>query len=125
MTIPNPCDNCDTCPTYPKNCTSYYSCTRYKDFICDFWAALNRYAKAHGIEPDTPPEGWNDDLPPGCEAITSARKAAGITQLALANMIGVASSTVSQWELGRCIPTPANVYRLSKALHIPMDKLVF
>lgn len=43
------------------------------------------------------------------EKFTKARKAAGFTQYALAELIGVAQVTVSSWECGHKTPRPERI----------------
>lgn len=51
------------------------------------------------------------------EALTSARKAAGMTQDELADRIHVARNTISGWEHGRTVPSVERLRELSKVLN--------
>ena len=46
--------------------------------------------------------------------IAAAREAAGLTQLALANAIGVDPQTISRWERGERTPGPNDLYRIGE-----------
>lgn len=45
--------------------------------------------------------------------LTALRRAKGLTQQAIAEMLGVRRTAVTQWERGRSGPTRANVYSLA------------
>jgi transcriptional regulator with XRE-family HTH domain len=51
--------------------------------------------------------------------IAEARRAAGLTQAALAGAVGVSRSAVAQWETGRAGQVRANLARLAAALSVP------
>lgn len=55
--------------------------------------------------------------------IKRLRKSMGITQVKLAEMVGVGSSTVTQWETGARRPTVDMIPRLAKALGCSIDEL--
>ena len=52
------------------------------------------------------------------------REARGITQGELAELIGVAASTPSQWENNRVTPTVENLMVLADVFHVSMDFLM-
>ena len=52
------------------------------------------------------------------EKIRDARKAAGLTQRQLANTIGVANTSISNWEKGISSPDPKTIDRLSQILGV-------
>lgn len=53
------------------------------------------------------------------ERLTEAREARGMTQSALAEVLGKSGSTISNWERGEQAPEPASLETLSKALRLP------
>lgn len=57
------------------------------------------------------------------ERITRARKAAGISQGRLAELVGTAQTTISSWERGRTEPTRADVARVATAIGVPPGSL--
>ena len=56
--------------------------------------------------------------------IKKARKEQGISQVALADMLGVTQPTVSDWENGKKIPQGANILELSKILNVTTDYIL-
>ncbi|MCW8828627.1 MAG: XRE family transcriptional regulator [Gammaproteobacteria bacterium] len=50
-----------------------------------------------------------------------ARKARGLTQAALAELLGRASSTISRWEAGTQYPEPEAMDKLAAQLNVPYD----
>ena len=58
-----------------------------------------------------------------CSAIRSARLEKGMTQVELAQAIGVKNSSISYWERGRCVPSKAHRRRLERVLGI--DPVLF
>lgn len=54
------------------------------------------------------------------EAVTYARKKAGLTMTDLADRLGVSLSLVSQWESGDRNATPAILPRLAEVLNCPV-----
>ena len=52
------------------------------------------------------------------EKIMQARKAKGLTQDALAQMVNVSRQTVSHWENGRALPDVTTAAQLSKVLDV-------
>ena len=59
------------------------------------------------------------------ERIRALRKSKGLTQEQLAERCGVSSfKTVQLWEHDRCLPAGDNLFRLARALDIPMETLI-
>jgi len=56
--------------------------------------------------------------------LRSARKAQNMTQSELAFKVGVAQSTLSEWEGSTIYPTIDRVYDLARVLEIPINKLI-
>jgi transcriptional regulator with XRE-family HTH domain len=52
------------------------------------------------------------------------RKAAGLTQAQLAEMVGVDQATVSRWEQGERSPMIATAFAVANALHCTIDDLL-
>ena len=48
----------------------------------------------------------------------NARRIAGLTQVQVAEAVGVAQTTVSQWESGETKPKPANLKKLAGVFHL-------
>jgi transcriptional regulator with XRE-family HTH domain len=59
--------------------------------------------------------GWN---------LRIARQRAGLTQQDLADRLGIKQSGISLWERGLCVPKPASIARLAKALEIEPSELL-
>lgn len=59
-----------------------------------------------------------------CAELRAARARAGISQYALAVMVGVTPIQVGRWEQGSAAPRADNVYRLCKALNIAPNELL-
>lgn len=57
------------------------------------------------------------------EALISARKAKGLTQEKLAEMLDCQKSSVSNWENGYSIPKLADAFKLSKLLGCKLEVL--
>ena len=55
--------------------------------------------------------------------IRLCRKAAGLTQGELGEMLFLSAQTISKWENGLTVPDLENLCMLASALHIPFDKL--
>ena len=55
------------------------------------------------------------------EQIRDARKAKGLTQDELANMMNVGRTVVSKWETGNRLPDAETLLRLSKALEYSFE----
>lgn len=49
-------------------------------------------------------------------SLLAARRASGLRQAGLAELVGVAINTVRKWEQGRALPSPRNLKRLQKIL---------
>jgi transcriptional regulator with XRE-family HTH domain len=58
------------------------------------------------------------------QRIKAARKAAGITQKALANKLGVSNAAISQWENDETAPAHKNVHAVAKVLNVPLSSLL-
>ena len=56
--------------------------------------------------------------------IKQKRKSLNMTQNDLAKMLGVSRSTVAMWELGKIIPRPDKLIKLSELFHCTVDDLV-
>lgn len=56
--------------------------------------------------------------------VRELRTAAGMTQQALAEQLGVTIPTVSKWELGQRTPELEKVFRLSLIFGVPIDQIV-
>lgn len=56
--------------------------------------------------------------------LKALRKKAGLTQEELADRLGVANKTISNWELGNSIPTVDDVKKLADALHVSEQQLL-
>lgn len=55
------------------------------------------------------------------ERIAAVRKAAGLTQEQLGELLGVTRQAVSKWESGQTVPDTATVARLCRELHVSAD----
>jgi transcriptional regulator with XRE-family HTH domain len=56
--------------------------------------------------------------------IESLRKAAGLSQEDLANLVGVTQGAVSQWESGESFPRAKLLIQISKILSCTVDDLL-
>ena len=56
--------------------------------------------------------------------VRELRTAAGMTQQALAEQVGVTVPTVSKWELGQRMPELEKVFRLSLIFNVPLDQII-
>src|SRR5262245_47382529 len=56
--------------------------------------------------------------------LKKARKAKGLTQLRLANELGISKQLISHWENGRWMPRAADVSRLAHVLGVSLDWLL-
>ena len=59
------------------------------------------------------------------ERVAAARKAAGLTQEALGEKLGVSRQAVSKWESGQAVPDLDTVAKLCLALGFSADYLLF
>ena len=65
-------------------------------------------------------------LPNKWDRLTEARKAKGLSQRELAEMIGVTQTTLSHWEGGDELPASAIPFlKMSLALDVPLDWLFY
>jgi len=55
------------------------------------------------------------------DVILEGRRAKGLTQKALADIVGVKQSTVCLWETGQCKPSVPTIKKLSEALEVPIE----
>lgn len=55
------------------------------------------------------------------DRIATVRKAAGLTQEQLGELVGVTRQAVSKWESGQTVPDALTVARLCQALHVSAD----
>jgi len=58
------------------------------------------------------------------EILIKHRKAHGMTQDELADMLGVSRQSVSKWENGECMPDSEKLIKLSDVLKISLDELI-
>lgn len=64
---------------------------------------------------------WGDTMPNELgQIIKEARKDAGMTQKSLASLLGVATGTVQQWELGLRMPRYETLEKLEDVFHIAL-----
>ena len=56
--------------------------------------------------------------------ISERRRAAGLTQLQLAEMIGITDRAVSKWETGRALPDSSIMLELCEILKITVNDLL-
>ena len=56
--------------------------------------------------------------------VKELRTAAGMTQKALADQLGVTVPTVSKWELGQRTPELERVFRMTLILGVPIEEIV-
>jgi transcriptional regulator with XRE-family HTH domain len=54
----------------------------------------------------------------GC-ALADARKARGMSQIELANALGMSQTMISTWERGRGVPDTSDAFALESALQLP------
>ena len=55
------------------------------------------------------------------DRIAAVRKAAGLTQEQLGELVGVSRQAVSKWESGQTVPDAATIAQLCEALHVSAD----
>lgn len=55
--------------------------------------------------------------------ILQHRKAAGLSQEELGNMVGLKKSSISCWEKGKSLPDLATLYKLCKIFDISLDEM--
>ena len=56
--------------------------------------------------------------------VKELRTAAGMTQKALADQLGVTVPTVSKWELGQRTPELERVFRMTLICGVPIEEIV-
>ena len=56
--------------------------------------------------------------------VKELRTAAGMTQKALADQLGVIVPTVSKWELGQRTPELERVFRMTLIFGVPIEEIV-
>lgn len=56
--------------------------------------------------------------------VKELRTAAGMTQKALADQLGVSVPTVSKWELGQRTPELERVFRMTLIFGVPIEEIV-
>ena len=56
--------------------------------------------------------------------VKELRTAAGMTQEALADQLGVTVPTVSKWELGQRTPELERVFRMTLIFGVPIEEIV-
>ena len=56
-----------------------------------------------------------------CDRIAVIRKAMGLTQEQLGELVGVSRQAVSKWESGQTVPDALTVAKLCQALHVSAD----
>lgn len=59
------------------------------------------------------------------KSITAARKAAGLSQEALAAQLHVTRQTISNWESGRSAPDIESLKALAETLSVPIEHLIY
>lgn len=55
------------------------------------------------------------------DRIAAVRKAAGLTQEQMGELVGVTRQAVSKWESGQTVPDAITIGRLCLALHVSAD----
>lgn len=56
--------------------------------------------------------------------IQNIRREKGVTQEALAQMVGVNRSAVAKWETGKALPRLETLVKIADALSCPVDELI-
>lgn len=56
--------------------------------------------------------------------LISARKNAGLTQMQVAEKLGITDSAVAQWETGKTFPKTAFLLKLSDLYKVTVDELL-
>lgn len=57
--------------------------------------------------------------------LSQYRESKGISQIELAEKMGVTQQCISSWQTGRTIPKPHQMKLLSDILEVPMDELFY
>ena len=60
---------------------------------------------------------------PFCDQLSKLRKRQNITQIDMANRVGVKQYVISSWETGRSEPNINQIIKISDILNIPIDYL--
>lgn len=58
------------------------------------------------------------------EKLVSLRKAKGLSQLKLAEMMNVSRQAISRWEVGTAVPSTDNLKYLGRLYNVPLDYLL-
>ena len=58
------------------------------------------------------------------ERIASVRRAAGLTQEQLGELVGVSRQAVSKWESGQAVPDALTIAALCQKLHVSADYIL-
>ena len=56
--------------------------------------------------------------------LKNRRRALGLMQWEMAELCGVAVSSISHWENGRNVPTLPNMRQIAAVLHVPVAKVI-
>lgn len=59
------------------------------------------------------------------EKLVSLRKAKGLSQLQLAEMINVSRQAISRWEVGAAVPSTDNLKYLARLYDVPLEYLLY
>lgn len=85
--------------------------------------ANEAWSKANASVTEQPKPGL---LPNQWDRLTEARKAKGLSQKELADLIGVTQTTMSHWEKANELPASAIPFlKMSMALDVPLDWLFY
>ncbi|MBL1227923.1 helix-turn-helix transcriptional regulator [Enterococcus sp. BWB1-3] len=57
--------------------------------------------------------------------LSQYREAKGISQIGMAEKMGVTQQCISSWQTGRTIPKPYQMKQLSEILEVPIDELFY
>lgn len=59
------------------------------------------------------------------EKLVSLRKAKGLSQLELAEKMGVSRQAISKWEVGAAVPSTENLAYLGRLYNVPLEYLMY
>lgn len=59
------------------------------------------------------------------EKLYSLRKAKGLSQMQLSEMVGVSRQSISRWEVGTAIPSTDNLKYLARLYDVPLEYLLY